>query len=406
MPDLIVDGHNASVQGSIELEGSKSLSNRLLIMQAMADEKLELRGLSPSDDTEALQRILKSKSSAGNVGAAGTTMRFLTAFYAAHPGDQVLTGSARMLQRPIGILVDALRALGAVINYAGEEGYPPLHIRGSKLRGGKLSIRADVSSQYISALLMVAPEMENGLELELTGKVGSFPYIRMTLELMSMLGIRYSIDRQVIRVEPGKYHGGIVQVEGDWSAASYYFGLCALADDPQVDIHGLFSRSLQGDSVLPAIYAQLGVVTTWDGDVCRLTKTGNTVNYFEYDFSDCPDLAQTVVVTCAALGIPGSFSGLESLRIKETDRTAALAAELGKFGVQFTQDGDSWKLEGTCERKEGVHIATYDDHRMAMAFAPLALLQPIIIEDSRVVAKSYPSFWDDLSILGVSSSPA
>jgi 3-phosphoshikimate 1-carboxyvinyltransferase len=404
MKNLFIEYRGEAVTGTIDLEGSKSISNRLLLIQALSDNPGLIRHLSPSDDTRALQRILESDEKTGDVGAAGTTMRFLTAYYASRRGEKKLTGSERMKNRPIGILVDALRELGAEIDYLEKDGYPPLHIRGKELEGGPLSIRADVSSQYISALLMCGPLMKKGLTLQLEGKAGSFPYIRMTLELMKSFGVGYHIEGNRITVYPGRYEGRNVLVEGDWSAASYYYGIAALSTGSAIRINKLFAESLQGDSVLPRIYDQLGVETIPHNDHILLSGNGRIVDHFEFDFTNCPDLAQTVVVSCAALGIPARLKGLESLRIKETDRTGALARELSKFGVDFQPDGDFWVLKGRMEEKSGVRIATYEDHRMAMCFAPAAVRRSLVIEDAGVVAKSYPSFWDDLSKLGFSVS--
>jgi 3-phosphoshikimate 1-carboxyvinyltransferase len=279
-----------------------------------------------------------------------------------------------------------------------------LHITGRQLNGGKVQIRADVSSQYISALLLCAPAMKEGLTLQLIGKIGSFPYIHMTLELMRALNISYSMVDQVIQVEPGAYAGEEVWVESDWSAASYYFSMVALSPGSHLVIHGLHQDSLQGDRVLSDIYQLLGVQSTWEDKTLHLTNIPIKTDYFIYDFSNCPDLAQTVAITCAALGVKARLSGLESLRIKETDRTAALATELEKYDVRFWQEGADWLLDGKCAYAPGTTIHTYEDHRMAMCFAPLALLQPVKIEDAGVVAKSYPSFWDDLKRLGFSFS--
>lgn len=385
-----------TLNASVELEGSKSISNRLLIMRALSKSDFEIKHLSPSDDTQTLLALLKSDNIICDVGAAGTTMRFLTAFFALQPGLRILTGSERMKKRPIHILVDALRELGAEIEYKEKEGFPPLKIEGKHLSANEVHIKADVSSQYISALMMIAPVLENGLTLHLEGKLSSFPYISMTLRLMQSMGIECSISENIISIAHGNYNAKNVHVEGDWSAASYYFSIVALSENSRLRILGIDENSLQGDAVLPQIYKQLGVTTNFNSGVCELQQTGNITSYFDYDFSNCPDLAQTVVVTCAALGIPGKFSGLESLKIKETDRTNALATELKKFDVNFSAEGNSWILDGKISIKKNVEIETYEDHRMAMCFAPLALLQPIIICDKDVVKKSYPSFWDDL----------
>lgn len=403
--NIYLEHKSKIVSGIVRLEGSKSISNRLLIMQALSQNAFAVEQLSPSDDSVTLKRILDEAGELGNVGAAGTTMRFLTAYYSIIPGQKLLTGSERMKKRPIGILVDALRTLGAEIQYLENEGYPPLKIIGKELKGGKVSVAANVSSQYISALLMIGPYLHNGLELELTGKISSYPYINMTLQMMGRLGIHYSFAGNKIKIEPGNYSGATQFVESDWSAASYYFSIAALSKGAELTIEGLSSNSLQGDSVLPEIYSMLGVESTFSGNTMALKNTGKHTGFFTYDFSDCPDLAQTVAVTCAALGVACRFTGLESLRIKETDRTAALANELKKFDVQFYPDGEAWMLKGKTSDATNVIIQTYDDHRMAMCFAPMALRQPLTIEDKNVVNKSYPSFWSDLELIGFSVSP-
>lgn len=394
-----------TIKGNITLEGSKSISNRLLVLRALSQNDFEIQNLSPGDDTDAMLRILRSKEIIQNVGAAGTTMRFLTSYFAITEGKKILTGSERMKKRPIGILVDALQKLGADISYSENTGFPPLHITGKKLAGGKIEIRSDVSSQFLSSLLMIAPKMQNGLQMHLTGKIASLPYLLMTLKLMQALGAEYSMQGNVIHVLPGTYKGENMQVEGDWSAASYYFSMCALQKNSEIQIKGLFENSLQGDCVLPEIYQQLGVTSTFQNETLLLKQTGNVVAHFEYDFSDCPDLAQTVAVTCAGLGVPAILHGLESLKIKETDRTKALSDELKKFGVQFIQADEpaTWIVNGATVSDSEIRIETYEDHRMAMAFTPLSLLHnQIVIEDAEVVKKSYPSFWDDVSSLGFS----
>ena len=402
---LIFEAVPESINGAIQLEGSKSISNRLLILQALCEDGFEIQNLSPSDDTTTLKRLLTLDETTCDVGAAGTTMRFLTAYYATRNCEKILTGSARMQQRPIKILVDALQQLGASIEYLQNDGYPPITIHGKKLAGGNVTIRADVSSQYISALLMIGPSLEKGLHLTLEGKISSFPYINMTLKTMEELGVMSQIDGNTIIVHPAKYQSNNMQAESDWSAASYYFSVCALSPNSKLKISGLFENSLQGDSVLPEIYRQLGVEAHFENAILVLQQNGKCVETLEFDFSNCPDLAQTVAVTCAGLGVKAIFTGLESLRIKETDRTAALQTELKKFGVEFWEEGEAWKLNGKTNAASAVTIDTYEDHRMAMCFAPLSLLHPqIVIDEPWVVKKSYPSFWDDFSKLGFVSS--
>ncbi|MBI1193938.1 MAG: 3-phosphoshikimate 1-carboxyvinyltransferase [Bacteroidetes bacterium] len=440
--------------GSVVLEGSKSISNRVLIAQAMSAGSLDLdalENLSPSDDTQTLKRLLQADAQplAGiqdrtlDAGAAGTTFRFLTAFLARREGTRVLTGSARMLERPIRILVDALRELGAEIEYLGREGYPPLRIRGTELRGGRVRIPADVSSQYISALLLIGPALREGLELELVGKVGSKPYIGMTLRILEHFGAVVRWEGMVIRVAHSPLRPAAFRIESDWSAASYYYSIVALSPlGTQLAVSGLDRDSYQGDAALAGIYDSLGVRTVFSQDGVVLTRSGKAVPALHYDFSDCPDLAQTVVVTCGALGVAAQFNGLESLRIKETDRTAALQKELKPFGVRFQETSpNEWTLSGkvlypgggstgassnasadasfdasadasplqplTIVGGDAPLIRTYEDHRMAMAFAPLALVVPaLLIQEPDVVRKSYPGFWSDLRSLGFETALA
>lgn len=389
------------IRSAITLEGSKSISNRLLLMQALCTSGFEIRNLSPSDDTTTLQRLLKQQPSISDVGAAGTTMRFLTAYYSTLEGERMLTGSARMQQRPIGVLVEALEKLGADITYIEKKGYPPVRIKGKELPGGTIRIRADISSQYISALMMIGPTLKKGLTLILDGKIASAPYIQMTLSTMQELGIDCKWEGATITIKNGSYRSVAMQAESDWSAASYHYSICALSPGSHMRISGLFEKSLQGDSVLPDIYVKLGVTTFFEGKEMIISNTGNCTAMLDYDYSDCPDIAQTVAVTCAALGIPARFTGVESLRIKETDRTAALQSELAKFNVTFEErEPGEWTLSGKINPVEAT-ISTYEDHRMAMSFAPLALVTPsITIEEPEVVKKSYPSFWYDMTRLG------
>ncbi len=403
--ELILKTPQKIITGSILLEGSKSISNRLLILQKLCPTGFNIENLSPSDDTKTLQKLLLSEEELLDVGAAGTTMRFLTAYFAITSGSRILTGSERMKKRPIKILVDALITLGADITYLEEEGYPPIRINGKKITGGKLAIRADVSSQYISALMMIGPLLENGLILELKGNIGSFPYINMTLKTMEQLGIKNKFHKNIITIFPGVYKSVNMKAESDWSAASYYFSICAMSPGSKLSIHGLMEMSLQGDSVLPEIYEKLGVTCNFKNNILELENAGDIAEELNYDFADCPDLAQTVAVTCAALGVNGKFTGVESLKIKETDRTQALSTELSKFGVDFFEEDGFWILNGETSANVPVKINTYEDHRMAMCFAPLAIKHDqITIEDPMVVKKSYPSFWSDLESLGFTTS--
>lgn len=404
MKKILITAPKQPIHGNIRLEGSKSISNRLLLMQALCQEKFEIKNLSPSDDTQTLKKLISEHSKINDAGAAGTTMRFLISYYSILPGEWILTGSDRMKNRPVKILVDALRSIGADISYLENEGYPPLLINGIKLNGGKLQIRADVSSQYISSLMMIAPVLENGLELELTGKISSYPYIQMTLKTMAELGIRCEENGNVFKIYPGNYEAKTMIAESDWSAASYYFSIAALNKNSGIRIDGLFEKSLQGDSILTSLYKKFGVESYYENGIWILKNTGAIEKQFEFDFSDCPDIAQTVAVTAAALGVEVIFTGVESLKIKETDRTQALSDELKKFGVDFFKRDGKWILKGETKTNETISIRTYEDHRMAMCFAPLSLKHDLIIEEPDVVKKSYPSFWGDLTSLGFSIS--
>ena len=405
------------LKGRIELTGSKSIANRALIIRALCEHDFTIHRLAAADDTVRLERLLASEEDVLDAGPAGTTFRFLTGYLSRRPGYQVLTGSQRMKERPIGILVDALRKLGADISYVEKEGYPPLRIGYAKLDlTSKLTIPADTSSQYISSLLMLAPTLPDGLELTLTGEIVSVPYIRMTLALMAHFGVNHEWKGQTIHVPAQAYVARDYTVEADWSAASYYYGLAALAPGADIELDGLFEDSVQGDAVVRELYARFGVSTTFTATGLRLAKTAGTTPppLFEQDFVECPDIAQTLMASCAGLGVQALYSGLQTLFIKETDRVAAMKAELGKLGVALYKiptklSGDEkvqyFGQEGRTDFTAGVPtFATYHDHRMAMALAPLALLHPVRIEDPLVVEKSYPDFYRDLASLGLTVS--
>ena len=386
----------------IPLPSSKSESNRVLIIDALTDGENEISNLAEARDTQTMIRLLKTNPPVFDVLDAGTTMRFLTAFAAVTNQNKVMTGTARMCERPIGILVDALRELGADIHYMNKEGYPPLAIHGFKGQlVDQISIRGDVSSQYISALLMIAPLLPNGLSLELTGKVGSVTYIEMTLELMRQFGVAYTWEENVIKVRSQKYHSTAFAVESDWSGASYWFSLLACAESGSLFLKGLKKDSLQGDSKIVEIMDHLGVKSEFVEGGIQLTKQ-EVKGLKSWDFTHCPDLAQTVAVTCAILGQKVDFSGLESLRIKETDRIYALQQELAKFNAQLVEgENEVFTLIPSVEIPNEVQIHTYDDHRMAMAFMPLMTKTNVIIEDPEVVNKSYPSFWKHVELVEV-----
>jgi len=399
---IVISHPTRILQGTVTPPASKSESNRALIIEALSDAGSQLQNLSEANDTQVITRLLKSTESELNAEDAGTVMRFMTAYLAVTGQHKTLTGTPRMLQRPIGILVEALRQLGAQIDYLGQEGYPPLTFRGfnqNQKSLAQLKVRGDISSQYISALLMVAPLFPDGLTLELQGKIGSRPYIQMTLALMQHFGVESTFAGNTITVPAQKYGRAIYTIESDWSGASYWYSMVALAQEAQVELKGLRQHSFQGDSVIANIMLNIGVATTFSSQGVLLAKTNN-LQSFSYDFSDCPDLAQTVAVVCAAKGIAAEMTGLESLRIKETDRIAALQNELRKIGGDLEDCGNGLFRVKPASTIAGTPVfQTYEDHRMAMAFAPLALLTRIQIEEPQVVRKSYPRYWENLAAM-------
>lgn len=397
------------VRGTVVLPSSKSISNRALVINALAGNEKLPENVSDCDDTKVMIKWLGNRPDTVDIGPAGTAMRFSSALLAVTEGTHVITGSERMKNRPIGILVDALRTLGAQVEYVEKEGYPPLKITGNPdLEGGELSLPGNVSSQYISALLMIGPALKKGLKLTLTDNIVSRPYINLTLRLINDFGgdARW-LDDSTIIVERQKYVTRDYFVESDWSGASYWYEIVALSDNADIYLPGLFKKSYQGDSKVAEIFEQLGVKTEFVGDAnddmsrdgVRLTKTGNVCEQMTYDFVNQPDLAQTFVVTCCMLGVPFHFYGLQSLKIKETDRIEALKAELRKLGYVIKDANDSelmWDGE-RIEPEADAAIDTYEDHRMAMAFAPCAIkLGSIKINNPQVVSKSYPDYWHDL----------
>jgi 3-phosphoshikimate 1-carboxyvinyltransferase len=400
---ITIDHPTKKVNTSILLPSSKSESNRALIINALSGNKIDLENISAARDTQTMLRLLKSEDKVLDVLDAGTTMRFLVAYCSVKGLNKILTGTDRMQERPIKILVDALRQLGANINYLKNEGFPPIEISGFNYSGkNSVSVRGDVSSQYISALLMIGPIMPEGIELVLEGKVGSRPYIEMTLALMKLFGASYQWNENVIKVFPNPYQPQHYFIESDWSGSSYWFSIAALAEESEIELVGLKENSLQGDSTIVEIMGSLGIETTFTGSGVRLKKI-ECKSSLNFDFSDCPDLAQTVFVICAAKKISLTATGLESLRIKETDRIAALQNELAKIGSEIIENEGIWKLvnsDKNIEEYQNLTFDTYDDHRMAMAFAPLACLVPVVIENPSVVNKSYPSYWNDLEKAG------
>ena len=394
----------AKIHTTIQLPSSKSISNRALIINALGNGTHHPENLSDCDDTRVMIRALNDDKETIDIMAAGTAMRFLTAYLSVTPGTRIITGTERMQQRPIQVLVNALRELGADIEYVANDGFPPLRITGRELRKDTISLPGNVSSQYISALLMIAPVLTNGLTIRLTGDIISRPYINLTLQLMNDFGVRAEwTDDHRLKGEPQAYHSTPFYVESDWSAASYWYQIVALSKEAEVTLPGLFKDSYQGDSQVAGIFRSLGVETIYKDKTVILKKNGKSVERLDYDFINQPDLAQTFVVTCALLNIPFRFSGLQSLKIKETDRMAALITEMRKLGyILHETDGSVLSWEGErCTTEEHPAIDTYEDHRMAMAFAPTCLALPeILINNPQVVSKSYPRYWEDLRQAG------
>ncbi|PIE49710.1 MAG: 3-phosphoshikimate 1-carboxyvinyltransferase [Flavobacteriales bacterium] len=398
--NLFLDYSQEKIKNTtIKITGSKSESNRLLILQQHYPD-ISIKNLSNSDDTTHLQQALKKEAGVVDIGHAGTAMRFLTAYFSAKDGVEVtLTGSQRMQERPVKILVDALRTLGADLEYKKNDGYPPLRIKGKKIIQKKVSIKGNVSSQYLTALVLIAPNLENGLTIELIGEITSRPYLEMTLALLRQLGIKTSWEGRIIKVFPQNCIGKkTITVESDWSSASYFYSLVALGGiGDSLTLSSYKEESLQGDSCLTEIYKNFGVATRFKDGKITITKISNKLNPLLLDLRNAPDIAQTIAVTCFGLGMACDLTGLHTLKIKETDRLAALKIELEKMGGQVKITEDSLQLhsrEG--DIKKNITIQTYNDHRMAMAFASLALKVPIKIADAEVVSKSYPGFWEDL----------
>ena len=387
----------------LQITGSKSESNRALLLQALYNG-LTIQNLSNSDDSKLMKNALSSKATNIDIHHAGTAMRFLTAYFAVNMGKTtILTGSERMQQRPIKILVDALNSLGADIGYIKNEGYPPLLIKGRQLSKKIVYLKSDISSQYISALLLIAPSLKNGLELHLEGKITSLPYIKMTLALLDEMGVETKFEGNIIEVHPLSNHvSKIFTVESDWSSASYYYSILALSPvGTQIDLSDYKSESLQGDAVLRNIYKKLGVESSFSGTILSLKKVQRPLPAcLALDLSDAPDIAQTIVVSCLGLEIDCDLTGLHTLKIKETDRLVGLKNEIKKLGTELKITDNSLHLNNVASLNCDVHIATYNDHRMAMAFAPLALRASLYIENAEVVSKSYPNFWEDLKSLG------
>ncbi|MCK9202941.1 MAG: 3-phosphoshikimate 1-carboxyvinyltransferase [Bacteroidales bacterium] len=414
MKAILVSCPSKVLKGKLVLPASKSISNRLLLIRALSGEDFTIHNISEADDTRLLQKLLEEiRTYKGNrvlemdTANAGTVMRFLTAYLAARPGKWMLTGSERMKQRPIAVLAEALNNLGAAIDYLAKIGYPPILIKGQPLTGKEVTIDAGISSQYSTALLLVAPYLPSGLILHQEGTVVSTPYIRMTTRLMQYYGARIKTGKQRIAILPGVYKSRDFTIEADWSAASFWYEAAAFAEDVDLQLNGLFPNSLQGDDILPAIYQNFGIKTEFNDQGIHLTRVRKKVDGFYFDFTDFPDIAPSVITTCAALGIRSRFEGLRSLRIKETDRLRALKNELEKLGLDIlvSAPGDVMpSLEFNSFQpgfRTDLTFETYGDHRMAMTFAPLALkMGSIRIMDPDVVVKSYPCYWEHLQELG------
>jgi 3-phosphoshikimate 1-carboxyvinyltransferase len=422
--NIILTKKSKTVNGTVQLTGSKSECNRALVIEALSNGKVKVENVSDAADTVTLAGILRKSAvdskrlaladtapspleRAGvrliNIGPAGTAMRFLTAYYAIGDQEVILTGSERMKQRPIGILVDALRSLGAHIEFEEKEGYPPVKLKGSfEQQTNKISIKGNISSQYITALLLIAAKLPLGLELHIEGELTSRPYVEMTLAMLRQANIQYTWEDNIISIPHQEFAPASLHIEPDWSAASYWYAIAALSNQAELFLPGLTSYSLQGDSVITELMANFGITSQFKDGGVHLTKEPKPIFRKIFDLKECPDLAQTIIVVCAALGHDASFTGLETLKIKETDRILALQTELAKIGVKLIEKGQVYKLD--CSEKQipqRMFVNTYDDHRMAMAFAPLATLIPELeIEDADVVEKSYPAFWKDLQTVG------
>jgi len=406
--DVALQKSKIDSKSVVTITGSKSESNRLLLLQALYPE-IKIENLSNSDDSKLMQRALQSSENIIDIHHAGTAMRFLTAYFSTqNQRDILLTGSSRMQERPIQILVEALQQLGADICYEKEEGFPPLKIKGKQLTKNKVTLKANVSSQYISALLLIAPKLKNGLELTLEGKITSVPYIQMTLSLLNEIGVKTSFKNNIIKVSSNTQHptpNTQLRVESDWSSASYFYSIVALSSiGTQIKLSYYKDNSLQGDSVLSEIYKEFGVLTTFENNSIRLIKENQNLKSKTFNLSNAPDLAQTIVVTCFGLGVECFLTGLHTLKIKETDRLLALKTEIEKSGGDVKITEDSLQLSVSKVFKDNIEIETYNDHRMAMAFAPLALKTPLVIKDADVVSKSYPDFWNDLKSIGFHGS--
>ena len=398
-----LDQYHQPLNGDITLSSSKSESNRALIMNALSGNQLQLKNLSDARDTQTMQRLLSEKQPVWDVIDAGTTMRFCTAYLAIMGSGEIITGSDRMKERPIKLLVDALRKLGAKIDYLAQEGFPPLRISTQKndTNAQKISIPGNISSQYISALLMIGPTLPDGISIELTGEIFSRPYIEMTLALMHHFGVNSTWKDQTIHINPQRYKAQSYTIESDWSGASYWYSMVALNQESSITLRGLRSHSFQGDQNIVNIMSKMGVKTEFKSDRVQLTSIPVTEINQIIDFKNCPDLAQTVMVVAAIKGIKLTMTGLESLKIKETDRVMAMKKELLKIGGLLNEENGIWRLKSGTVPEHLETIETYDDHRMAMAFAPVCMIKDTTIRDIEVVKKSYPGYWAHLKSVGI-----
>lgn len=395
--------NNKEITGEIVLPASKSINNRLLIIRALSPKDFAINNLSESDDSKVMLNALQSNESTIDIGHAGTAMRFLTAYFAATAQSKVITGSGRMKERPISELVDALNQLGANITYVEKTGYPPVKTSGVELTGDQLKIDGSISSQFITALLLIAPTLPHGLIIHISGRLISASYVLLTLQMMKAFGVDAVWDKQTLTIAPQFYRPHDCIVESDWSGASYWYQIAALADKADIILHGLLENSLQGDSALSFLFEKLGVKTEFKNSTARLTKTSTVTSFFEFDFINNPDLVQTFVVTLCLKNVPFKITGADTLRIKETDRIAALQNEMKKFGFAIQEPLPGvlvWDGRKSVPQKQ-ISIETYNDHRMALAFAPAALqYKNIVINNAMVVTKSYPKFWHDLASVG------
>ena len=398
-----LDQYHQPLNGDITLSSSKSESNRALIMNALSGNQLQLKNLSDARDTQTMQRLLSERQPVWDVIDAGTTMRFCTAYLAIMGSGEIITGSDRMKERPIKPLVDALRRLGAKIDYLAQEGFPPLRISAQKndTNAQEISIPGNISSQYISALLMIGPTLPDGISIELTGEIFSRPYIEMTLALMHHFGVNSTWKDQTLHINPQRYKAQSYTIESDWSGASYWYSMVALNQESSITLRGLRSHSFQGDQNIVNIMSKMGVKTEFKSDKVQLTSIPVTEINQIIDFKNCPDLAQTVMVVAVIKGIKLIMTGLESLKIKETDRVMAMKKELLKIGGLLNEENGIWRLKSGTVPEHLETIETYEDHRMAMAFAPVCMIRAITIRDIEVVQKSYPSYWAHLKSVGI-----